>query len=260
MNDLTDILNDWPYDPSACVRSIEADDGRELLQVRTPLGIEQYELTGRPDGQQPYGFDSVLEYVESRLHPDADASSGRFHIDGSLAEEMQQEGLLFYHRYLICFQIGKYGVVVRDTARNLRMFDVLRDYCDDTEAVNASEQYRPYVMRMNAAARTLLYIGREDYVRAKAAVEGAVELIERLNPVPTATFEFEKGRSLAILRGMLKAIPEAQATSTVSPEEALRRELQDAVKAEDYERAALLRDRLRSLAGDPAFWPHGPQA
>jgi UvrB/UvrC motif-containing protein len=256
MSDLTDILNEWPYDPSAYVRKIEAEDGRELIQVRTPTGIEQYEITGRPDGLEPYGFPTMLEYAESQLEPGPDGSPGRFTIDADTAGELQHEGLLFYYRYLVCFQIGEYGVVVRDTARNLRMFDVLKAHCEDAEIVNASEQYRPYVMRMSAAARALSSINSEDYAQARGVVEVGIQSIERLTTVPTTTFEFEKERSLAILRGMLKAIPEPK---EASPEDTLRQELDDAVESEDYERAATLRDRLRDLAGDAASWAHGAE-
>ena len=54
--DLRQILKAWPYDPEHDARIVRGDDGRELLQVRTPLGIEQYEMDGRPDGLRPLEF------------------------------------------------------------------------------------------------------------------------------------------------------------------------------------------------------------
>ena len=53
--DLRAILAAWPYDPDDDARIVRGDDGREILQVRTPLGIEQYELEGRPDADRPHG-------------------------------------------------------------------------------------------------------------------------------------------------------------------------------------------------------------
>ena len=35
--------------------------------MRVELGLLQMELTGRPDGVRPHGFDSLLDYFESKL-------------------------------------------------------------------------------------------------------------------------------------------------------------------------------------------------
>ena len=50
-NDISQILNEWLHQPGQLnVRIIEAEDGRELVQLRIELGIVQMELHGRPDG------------------------------------------------------------------------------------------------------------------------------------------------------------------------------------------------------------------
>ena len=64
--DITDILREWEYDSDNQIRIVQADDGRQVLQVRQPLGIEQYELDGRPDGKRPYGRETALEEFQSR--------------------------------------------------------------------------------------------------------------------------------------------------------------------------------------------------
>ncbi len=66
--DLTKILSQWPFEPGKInVRLIEGEDGEHKIQVRLDLGILQMELDWRPDGVRPHGFDSLLEYYESRL-------------------------------------------------------------------------------------------------------------------------------------------------------------------------------------------------
>ena len=42
--DVRRLLENWPYDPDKNIRVLRGRDGRELLQVRLPLGLEQYEL------------------------------------------------------------------------------------------------------------------------------------------------------------------------------------------------------------------------
>src|SRR6516164_5389851 len=81
MNDSADIrriLEAWPYDPDKDARLTQGEDGREILQVRTPVGLEQYELDGRPDGARPHGMESALEFYLQRLEdarPEAMRSS-----------------------------------------------------------------------------------------------------------------------------------------------------------------------------------------
>ena len=58
--DLSDILNDWQYDEENNVRFFQAKDGRDIMQIRQPMGIEQYNLDGRPDGQKPDGEENFL--------------------------------------------------------------------------------------------------------------------------------------------------------------------------------------------------------
>lgn len=259
MRDITDILGEWPYDVTSCVRKIRAGDGRELLQVRTPLGIEQYELEGRPDGARPHGCESILDYLEGKViaHMEQSENVDDFEIDAETATQLQEEGLLYYYRYTHCFRIGEYAIVARDTARNLRMFDFIRAYCKDEDTVHSSEQYRPYVVRMNAAARALIAIGAERHNIARSIVGKALDAINAMPDVPTATFEYEKRRSLAILRGMLRAIPDERPPT---PEETIARELQKAIREEDYERAAELRDQLREMtAGRQHLAGPGPQ-
>ena len=53
LDDLSSLLRGWKYDEDNNVRRFRTKAGREVLQVRLPLGVEQYELNGRPAG--PYG-------------------------------------------------------------------------------------------------------------------------------------------------------------------------------------------------------------
>ena len=65
--DLSRLFDEWPFDAADDLRTVRGDDGRELLQVRTPLGIEQYEVDGRPDGRRPHDMESALEFQLARL-------------------------------------------------------------------------------------------------------------------------------------------------------------------------------------------------
>lgn len=65
--DITTILAGWDFNPDELqVRIIAGDDGRERIQTRVDLGVLQMELAGRPDGQKPHGFESLLDFYEAQ--------------------------------------------------------------------------------------------------------------------------------------------------------------------------------------------------
>ena len=101
--DIAHFLHDWEYDPDNTVRFVDGDDGRQVLQVRLPLGMEQYELDGRPDGEEPFGRECVLDEIEFRIEKfiEKHGEDGGFSIDHDSFVLMQNEGILYYYRYLL---------------------------------------------------------------------------------------------------------------------------------------------------------------
>src|SRR6516165_375595 len=93
--DLRKLLLDWPHDPENDARIVRVEGGREVLQVRTPLGIEQLELDGRPDGARPHGMESALEFQAQRLEvARAAGSEADFELTPAQCEELFNEGTL----------------------------------------------------------------------------------------------------------------------------------------------------------------------
>ena len=132
-NDITHILRDWEYEPGSQIRIIVADDGREVLQVRQPLGIEQYELDGRPDGKRPFGRESVLDEMHYRLdsYRKEHGSEEGFTISHEDFMLLQNEGIIYYFRYLVLFQIGDFERTARDTEHNLKICDIVEDFTEE---------------------------------------------------------------------------------------------------------------------------------
>ena len=243
-HDIRHILEGWTYDKDRPARKIIGDDGKPKLQVRLPLGIEQYEIDGRPDGERPHGYTSLLEYHKSRLlaHQAEKGSDESFQMCHDDFLELTQEGMLYYYRYVLFFQVGDYVRTVRDTQRNVSLFDFCRAYAGEQADRDYLEQYRPYVIRMNRMARALLSTDAGRYKEAVAEIDAAIQQIERLEEMELSTFVFEKQRSLSILRHVRKEL-EGKRPKTLT--EKLQAELAEAVRSEDYERAAHLRDELR---------------
>ena len=243
--DITDILSEWEFDPDDQYRVVQARDGRDVLQVRQPLGIEQYELDGRPDGDTPFGKESMLDETTERLasHRHRHGNDAGFKIGHDEFALLQNEGVLYYYRYYILFQIGDYERTSMDTNHNLKICEIVERYAHQDDK-NDILQFRPYILRMNATARAMVLLGEGQNPQAYAILERAIENVRRLPEVDTPTFHFERVRSLQYLRAALREI---KANKVRPPVDRLRLELRDAVNNEEYERAAQLRDRIRDL-------------
>lgn len=245
--DLRDLLAGWPFDPERDARIVRGDDGREILQVRTPLGIEQMEMQGRPDGARPHGEETTLEYQLQRLaKAKATDHEADFELTAADCTELFTEGTIFYFRYLRLFQLKRWADTVRDTSRNLRLFDLVRQYAKREEDRNYLEKWRPYILRMNASAAAMMALETNDYAKALQTVRAVIERIESLETVEDETFEFEQKRSLVALRELAGQIEKNKPISEV---ERLERQLRRAIETQAFERAAELRDRIRQLKG-----------
>jgi hypothetical protein len=243
--DLRGWLRSWPYNPENELRIVRGRHGREVLQVRLPLGIEQYELEGRPDGQEPQGAESWLDFHLARLEAaKANGESDSFTLTPAECADLFQEGTLYYYRYLRLFQLRDWRRSIRDTARNLRLFDLAHRYAEREEDRMYLEQWRPYLIRMNAMAETLFALETENHDDALEIARNAIGHIEALDEIDDDTFRHEKERSLHALQEMVNHIDEIRPVPEL---ERLQRELDQAITLQAFERAAALRDRIRLL-------------
>jgi len=245
--DLTAMLHDWPYDPDQTMRIIVADDGRSVLQVRLPLGMEQYELVGRPDGTQPFGKESVLQELIDRAdaHKSTHGTDEGFTLTHEDCVLLQNEGVLYYYRYLLLFQLNDFARVTADTEHNLQVCSLLEKYCESEEDRNAVLQYKPYILRMNAMARAMASV--HDHLKevAQGILNDAINEIETMEDVDSPAFQFERVRSLNYLRSALKQVEDRAPTDA---RQRLELELKKAIEDENYEKAAELRDRIQELS------------
>ena len=170
--DIRELLEGWPYDPNNDARIVRGKDGREILQVRTPLGLEQLEMQGRPDGTRPHAMDSALEfYQQQAARTKAAGSKAGFELSAPDCAELVGEGTLYYFRYLRLFQLNRWAETVRDTSRNLQLFDFVRRYAVREEDREYLEKWRPYLLRMNTAASALHHLERGDAPQALKIVQ-----------------------------------------------------------------------------------------
>lgn len=246
-HDISVLLRGWEYSANeVTVRKITGVDGSEKIQMRLDLGLLQMELHGRPDGQHPQGYESLLELhlARRRIHGEMNGDEDTFELTGDECSELKQEAMQYYYRYLSLFHLGDYAGVIRDTQRNLQAFDLVREHAEDDNERTSLEQFRPYVLMMNTRAKACLLLEDQEFDRALDKIESGIERIrDFFNEVERPDLA-ENCREIAFLSDWSERI---RSNRPLSPQDRLKHELRMAVEAEDYERAAKLRDEIKEL-------------
>jgi hypothetical protein len=247
--DLRPILAGWDFDPDRVqVRIVAGDDGSEKIQMRIDLGLMQMELHGRPDGERPEGFESMLDYYESRQKAAAGAGD-EFTLGPEECAVLMREGLQYYHRYLSSFHLERYDLVARDTARNLRLFAFAVKHAVRQRDRIDFDRYRPYVAMMHFRARASEALASGNPRAALEHVDSGIVAIRQF--LADYGQEDHEGEC-AELQFLLQWRQDLEREKPIGPLERLEQQLEVSVKLENYEEAARIRDQIRRLqAADP---------
>ena len=246
-DDLSDLLERWPYEPGKInVRIIEGDDAEPRLQMRLDLGVLQMEMSGRPDGARPNGYESLLDSFEALLedYVPQDGGDAEYLLTAEDCRLLRDEAVQYYHRYVSLLVVGEYEGVVRDTTRNLRVLDLCRDHAENEDDRVVLEQFRPYLLMMRARALASEAVTENEADAAVFHIDRGLDELRSLFESSGQAEDFEAATEVQLLRGMraelMKKLPAGQKTE-------LTRRLQEAIEGENYELAAILRDELNQL-------------
>lgn len=254
-HDLSRLLEDFDYEPGRLkARVARAADGRELLQVRLELGLLQMECEGRPDGRASV-FDEAeafLERLRDAAGGGADGAQGAG-IGGSrrdwpgpnpmLAAALRLELIQHQQRSVAFLSLGDFARAFRD-AEAVRTGTALVARLGGGAEREWSEgaRFSAIVLRTRAAAAVLATSGRAR--EAGSVIEAGISMLREAAEFVGIDEHFDTladVRSLRALRDTLvPQLPPAQRSE-------LEERLRAAVRAENYELAAILRDELRLL-------------
>jgi len=247
--DVTPVLRDWDYEAGTInVRKVSGLDGRPKLQMRLDLGLLQMEVTGRPDGDRPFGRESLLEHHELELqeYKRKHGSEDGFQLTGDECQSLREEAVMYYHRYLSLFVLEDFTGVVRDTARNLRVLDLCSQFAVEEQDRLILEQYRPYITMMNARAQASIHVQGKEFDAAIKTVEAGLARIHEFYEQFGQEEAFARSNEVRVLKRFSR---EVRKKLPVDPMQQLRRRLDRAVKDERYEDAAKLRDEITARQG-----------
>lgn len=241
--DLEPILSDWPFDPGQIkVRRFAGLDGEEKLQLRLDLGVIQMNVTGRPDGELPHGFESLFEWQKA-CALEAEEAGKNFRLDGEMCGELQQEAAQYHHRFVSLFQINDFRGVIADTQRNLDLLGFMSSHAEAPAIAAAVEQVRPYVLMMNTRAKASIALEREDFDSALRQIERGCQKIHDAYEAAHAPEMATKNPESDFLENWAEEIRSEKPLTNL---EQMQQEMDKAIAKEAYERAAELRDAIRA--------------
>lgn len=247
-DDISEILADWPHDPEAGlqVRRVVGSDDRPKLQIRLDLGLLQMEAVGRPDGKQPAGHPSLLQYYEraAEAHRRRHGWYEGFELDGADCAQLRAEALQYYQRRVACMALGDYAAAIADAEHNLRILDLVRAFASEADDRSALEKFRAFITAHRVRCEVLQHLQEEDVQAAILEWERGLEELRELFAAEDRLAEFSASPEKALLdelRGKLDA------HHLLSHRQNLQLRLDEALRREDPDVAAELRARLREL-------------
>jgi UvrB/UvrC motif-containing protein len=246
--DITQLLDQWDFEPGqVSVRKFKSKDGAEKLQLRVDLGLLQMNAQGRPDGKRPFGRESLMDHQEARLEKhrqDHGGSEDGFALQAADCAKLQQECIQYHHRYICLFQLEDYHGVISDTDRNLKAFDFVKRHAASSELSWALQQFRPQLLLMRARAKGQLALQAGSYDEVFNTVESS---IQELRSFYNENHRFDLLEQSDEIRSLEAWREEIRANRPRSEREKLESALDEAVRKENYEEAAKVRDQLRNL-------------
>lgn len=243
-SDLSRILADWPYDPSSIsARWVVGEDGSRKVQLRLDLGILQMETKGRPDGSKPKGHESLLAHYEEQEAASAGAGT-ELTLDAAVCGELQQEAAQYYYRYIALYALHDLDGVIADTEHNLGLLELVSRCAEDDDLVWQFLQFFPYIRMMNARAYAERSCDAKEYDLAINALEEGIREIREFWRENGDEEDEEESREIEMLTDLLGDIRGSKPRTKMDE---LQEELARAIAAENYEKAAMLRDAIKSL-------------
>lgn len=246
--DISHLLEHWDYQPGqVVVRKFVGKDGQEKIQLRVDLGLLQMNAQGRPDGKRPFGHPSLFDFYVAKLQTHRQSSDNddeSFALKAEDCARLQMEAFQYHHRYICLLQLEDFAGVLRDTTRNLKVFDFVEDYAADDELAWSLQQFRPQVLMIHTRAVATQYLQTEEFAAAIKEIESGIERLREFYEEHGRHDLMAQSPEISALQHWLE---EVNRKRPLSKREQLEKDLNEAVKREDYEKAAKVRDALKKL-------------
>jgi hypothetical protein len=238
--DIDFILGNWEFQPGvAQARLVQAHDGRQVIQLRVDLGVLQMETSGRPDGASPHGHATYHDYLKEQARL-ARKHQANFALNEEQCQHADREFLQYYHRRMCWLALGQYERAIRDADHTLAFMDFVKRHSPTEEYLHAHEQYRGFVLFQRTQAAAAQEVDNNAPERAVQQIRLGLERLREFFAFYQREEEMDEDRMVQHLRHIETTLREKYHIAAT-----LEEQLQQAIAAEDYERAARLRDKMK---------------
>lgn len=234
--DIDFIIRHWPFQPGVVsARFTQAYDGRKVMQMRIEMGLLQMETIGRPDGQRPGGAKTYLDYLNAQLVRRGES----FTLTDENRMEIDREFLQFYHRRICCLALREFRRTVADADHTLALMDFVAHWSTDPEWTLSHEQYRPFVIFHRAQAAAMAEVQDSNPEAAVEEIKRALDRIREIYVKLEAEERFDDDELVGQLTQLKESLRKEYGLGRT-----LIEQMDEAIAAEQYERAARLRDEI----------------
>ena len=246
--DISSILKNWNFESGPILaRRFIGTDGKEKVQLRVDLGLLQMNVNGRPDGRRFNGFETVFDLLKAKLQDYTTAHGGDddgFVLSPEECAKLHQEAIQYHQRYVCLLHMEDYDRVIRDTKRNLKLFEFVDQYADSDELAWSLNQYRPQLLLMQVRASGELRLRSKNHAEAIKLVEQGLARIKSFFESLERPDLIDQSDEIHQLELWLEELREKR---PLTEKEQLEQKMAAAVEREDYEQAAEMRDAIREL-------------
>ena len=247
--DIDSLLKNWDFQPGeVTARLLKARNGREVLQMRVDLGLLQMETDLRPDGQRPHGAETYYDYLVGEVVREGDS----FRLSKEQCAEADREFVQYYHRRLCWLSLREYRRAAKDADHSLAFMDFVREHSADEEWTLSHEQYRPFVLFHRSQACALAALQDEGPEAAIGEINRGLTQFRELFSRYDAAEQFDEDELVKRLLEMREAVRRRFEVGHTLDEQ-----LAEAIRSENYELAASIRDKIRSQVAREGARSHG---
>ena len=159
----------------------------------------EFELRGRPDGERPYGKDSLLDmHLEARQQ------------QVSLSEEefaaLRDESWLYYIRRNFGFLLGEYALARDDAEHNLGIWDLVERSDAEEQLKWSYLKWWPWMERDRAVAQALWHVEQKELQQAATELYQAQRNIEQFGNRHEEEYAQEEGEGSALASHMAQHV------------------------------------------------------
>lgn len=219
-------------------RLIRSSNGRYVLQMQVHLGLLQMEVTGRPDGQRPYHFGTYFSYLMYFIKK----RNSRFLLTEKQYEDVRCELEQFDVRSQCWFSLNRYQRAIRDTDHALALLNLIRRWTIPSARTEELEECRLLILTHRIQAGIAFALYKKGPIEAVATLEKGMECLKQ------QIDDKGSGELARVLARFLDTKHWFQQHYRIETND-LEEQLEAAIREEQYERAARIRDKIWQHAG-----------